>query len=287
VRTVRVAAIGWPEGFLELKQLLRAFATDLKSDERDGLLAAFTRVNEHFMVRTADAARAGARIVVWPEANCMVLRAEEEALRARLQDLARTHQLYLCVGFAVLDTLPIGKFQNKAVLFTPEGGIAASYIKTKQVPGLETRYSVPGSGQMPVVETPFGRLSLAICYDLDFPWHLRQAGRQQVDLLLAPASDWREIGELHHTSAVFRAVENGMAMVRAARWGWSAAVSATGHDVAVSAHYTAQDRILLTELPCAGQRTLYSRIGDSFAWLCLAALAGLTAWAVLVGNAFM
>ena len=33
-RTVRVAAIGWPDGVLELDQLLRAFASDLKQEER-------------------------------------------------------------------------------------------------------------------------------------------------------------------------------------------------------------------------------------------------------------
>jgi apolipoprotein N-acyltransferase len=44
---------------------------------------------------------------------------------------------------------------------------------------------------------------------------------------------------------------------------------------------TASERILIAEVPVAGRRTLYARIGDAWAWLCVAGLAGIAVWATL------
>lgn len=123
----------------------------------------------------------------------------------------------------------------------------------------------------------------AICYDLDFPWLLRQAGQGGADLLLAPASDWREIGHLHHNSAAFRAVENGVTLVRATRRGWSAVVDASGREHARLEHYGTASRVMIAEAPVNHQSTLYSRFGDWFAYLCLAGLVAAAGWAVWQG----
>ena len=168
------------------------------------------------------------------------------------------------------------------MLFGPAGNIAARYIKTTAVPGFEAKFGVRGDGRLPMVETPHGRITTAICYDLDFPWLIRQAGQGRADLLLVPASDWREIGELHHVAAVFRAVENGVTLVRATRWGWSAVVDACGRELARLDHFTASERVLIAEVPVAGRRTLYARIGDAWAWLCVAGLVGLIVWATVL-----
>jgi apolipoprotein N-acyltransferase len=74
---------------------------------------------------------------------------------------------------------------------------------------------------------------------------------------------------------VFRAVENGVTLVRATRWGWSAVVDACGHELACLDHFAASERILVAEVPVAARRTLYARIGDAWAWLCVAGLAGI------------
>lgn len=279
--SVRVATVGWPDGVLEIEQMMRVFAPDLTAQERESLRAAFARIEAHFAGKTAEAARAGAKLVVWPEANIMAFPEAQAALTARLQALARTHGIYLLAGIARLDPAAPRPFENTAVLFDPDGAIVARYTKTTAVPGLEARYAVRGDGRLPVASTGPGRLAIAICYDLDFPRLLRQAGQGRADLLLVPASDWREIGELHHAAAVFRAVENGVALVRATRWGWSAVVDACGRELARLDHFAASERVLIAEAPVAGRRTLYARFGDAFAWLCIVGLAALMLWAMV------
>ena len=281
-RRVSVATVGWPEGILEIDRILRAFEPNLADAERDELRAAFARVCDHFRARTAEAARAGARIVVWPEANIMVFRDDHDELLGRLQALAIEQRVYLLAGIALLDPAARRPFTNKAMLFDPEGRIVASYTKATAVPGFETRYGVRGDGQLPQVETPYGRLTVAICYDLDFPWLLRQAGRQRAELLLAPASDWREIGALHHASAVCRAVENGMPMVRATRWGLSTVVDAEGRVLARQDHFAGNDRLLVAEVPVTHRPTRYARSGDYWALLCVAAVGVVAAWSLAV-----
>ena len=281
-RSVRVATVGWPECILDAERIMRAFSPELLVEEQAALRTAFTRVNEHFIVKTAAAARAGAKIVVWPEANILVYRPDESALLARLQVLARDQDIYLLAGIAVLDVSTRVSFENRAMLFDPAGNVAARYIKTTAVPGFEEKFGTRGDGRLPMVDTPHGRITTAICYDLDFPWLIRQAGQGRADLLLAPASDWREIGELHHVSAMFRAVENGVTLVRATRWGWSAVVDACGRELARLDHFAVSERVLMAEVPIDSRRTLYARIGDAWAWLCVAGLAGVIGWATLL-----
>lgn len=280
--STRVATIGWPEGILDVERIMRAFSPEILAEEQAELRSAFLRIHEHFIAKTAEAARAGAQIVVWPEANIMVYRADEPALLTRLQTLAREQNIYLLAGVAVLDVAARPAFENRAMLFDPAGSTVARYIKTTAVPGFEVKFGVRGDGRLPLVETPHGRITTAVCYDLDFPWLIRQAGQGRANLLLAPASDWREIGELHHISAVFRAVENGVTLVRATRWGWSAVVDACGRELARLDHFAASERILIAEVPVAGRRTLYARIGDAWAWLCVAGLTGTAVWVTLL-----
>jgi apolipoprotein N-acyltransferase len=156
-----------------------------------------------------------------------------------------------------------------------DGQLAGTYTKRFAVPGWEAAVSVPNEGGLGVYASPFGRLATPICYDLDFPALIRQAGRAQVDLLLVPASDWPAIKHLHHAQAVFRAVENGAAMVRATRWGLSAAVDPLGRTLAVMDDSLAGSQAAMAaQMPLVGVRTLYARVGDAFAWVCAAALLG-------------
>jgi apolipoprotein N-acyltransferase len=121
---VRVATVGWPEGILDAQQVMRAFAPALSTDEQAALRTALARVHEHFIAKTADAVRAGAKIVVWPEANIVVYRSDESAVLTRLRALAREHDIYLLVGMAVLDVAPKRSFENRAMLFDPTGSTA-------------------------------------------------------------------------------------------------------------------------------------------------------------------
>ena len=130
-----------------------------------------------------------------------------------------------------------------------------------------------GDGRLPVVETHEGRLATAICFDADFPEFMRQAGQGAADLLIVPANEWREIKDIHMQMAVFRAIENGVPLVRPAASGLSSAVDPWGRILGMSDHFSAGDRTMTAHVPVGHIWTLYAKTGDVFAWLCVAGLA--------------
>jgi apolipoprotein N-acyltransferase len=133
---------------------------------------------------------------------------------------------------------------------------------------------------VPLVASPYGRLANAICYDLDFPGMIRQAGQSGADLLLAPSDDYPAIDPAHSHDATFRAIENGFSLVRQASKGLSMAVDYQGRVVAATDYYTTDQQTMVAYVPMHGVRTIYASIGDLFAWLCVIGLVALTGVAV-------
>jgi len=143
------------------------------------------------------------------------------------------------------------------------------------VPGGESMISIRRDGRLRALDTPYGRLSSAICFDADFPRLLAQAGRLGADILLDPSNDWRAIDPWHTRMASFRAIEQGFNMVRHTSQGLSSAFDFEGRPLASMDHYTASDKTLVAQVPTRGRRTLYSIFGDGLAWGCLVGLVAL------------
>lgn len=216
--TVRVAGIGWPKGIIEPGEFMRAVEPTIEPEECERLNRHFRTIQNSFLERTAREAKAGAKIVVWPEANLIVVEDEETAFLERARALARVHHIYLLMGMATLYPGKARTFRNHAVLLNSDGEIVYDYTELKPVPGFEKRYGVVGHQLLPVVDSEYGRIGTAICFDMDFAEVVRLLGRQRVVIALVPASDWKEIMPLHQQMAEFRAVENGVALFRVTRW---------------------------------------------------------------------
>jgi apolipoprotein N-acyltransferase len=283
--TVRVAGIGWPKGIIEPSEFLRILAPDLTATERKQIREKFGSLHDSFFERSRREVQAGAKIVVWPEGNLMVLKEDESAFLDRARRFAREHDIFLLMGMGTLEPGAVRPVDNKAVLVNPAGEIAFSYTKITAVPGFEASVNIRGQGPIPVADTPYGRIASPICFDLDFPQIIRQVGRFRADLILVPASDYKDlraVGQLHQRMAEFRAIENGVAMFRITRWGGSGAVDPYGRRLAAMDDFTTHDNVMVAQVPTsAGIRTIYARIGDLFAWLCVAGFFAAVAWAVL------
>lgn len=244
--------------------------------ERAAFHEAAEKIQADYLARTEREARAGARLISWPEGGVPVEKEEEVALIERASQVARQEQIYLFLS--LYSKHGPGQLQeNKVVLVGPTGNVLWHYLKAKPVPGDP---DVAGDGHIRFADTPYGRLSAAICYDLDFPSLMRQAGRNGADVLFAPTLDWKAIKEIHARLAVFRAVENGFSLVRPASNGLSLAVDYQGRVLAAMDHFTARDRVLIAQVPTRGVTTLYSRLGDVFPWLCVAGFVAFVALAV-------
>lgn len=225
---------------------------------------------DYYFSSTKKAADAGARIVVWPEfAVRLASRNEEAQFLAQCRMIASDNRIYLAATAGTPAAGSDGKYENKIIMIDPEGSILDTYLKSRPVPG---EPSVAGSGKLPVFKTPYGNIGLAICFDMDFPALVRQAGKNRTDILLVPGNDWKAIDPLHTQMAAFRAVENGFSLVRITGTGRSAAVDNRGEILAQSDSFTTESSLQFAQVSVQGERTLYSSAGDFFAVFCIAGL---------------
>jgi apolipoprotein N-acyltransferase len=225
------------------------------------------------LLRRADQeAQAGARIIMWGETNSFSLKQDEPAMIARGAEFARERGVYLGMSPAVFDGERDKPLENKIILIDPQGEVSFEYWKAIPVPGPDASVQAVNDGRIEIVDSPHGRLGAVICFDMDLPGHLKQAGRRNADIMLVPSNDWREIDPWHSHMARFRAIEQGFNMVRHTSNGFSMATDYQGRVLASMDHFVTDQRTMVAIVPTRGVPTVYSRIGDFFAWVCIAGL---------------
>jgi len=208
---------------------------------------------------TIRAAKTGAQIVLWPELAGLGMVDDVNRLVERGRVLADDHNIYLAMPLFTLD--PTGKTQsvNKLVIADPNGTIVLQHVKYG---GNLLEGTLPGTPEVQTVDTPFGRLAAVICWDTDYPAVIRQAGQQNVDILLSPAFVWPEVAAIHAEMASFRAIENGLTLVRHSDNGFSFISDPYGRNVAWEDHRGQEDAIMVAWAPVMTTRTLYPWVGD-------------------------
>ena len=176
---------------------------------------------------TRKAVAQGAQLVLMPENVSMMewgrenivaksMPEETHAALKAFRALAKELSIWLhCGSLAVL--LPNGKVANRTYVVDPSGNVVTKYDKIHMFDvdlgnGESYRESAtfePGNASA-LVDLPWGKLGLTICYDLRFPHlyrHLAQAG---ADFLTIPAAFTQVTGEAHwHVLQRARAIETG------------------------------------------------------------------------------
>jgi apolipoprotein N-acyltransferase len=270
--SIRVAAVNRPVDLFIPGEMTRIAEDRMLPDERVRLAEKLARLHEWFLSQSLREARAGARLIAWPETNLLILSQDEPAFLERARRLAKDEGVYLAMGMGTVhpgEPLPL---ENKLIMIDPSGTTVISYLKSHAVPGWEASVMRRGDGRLPVVTASDGRIAGAICYDDAFPEFIRQAGEGAADLLVIPANEWKEIKAIHAHMAAFRAIENGVVLVRPAASGLSTAVDPWGRILGMADYFSPGDRTMVAQVPTRGVRTVYARIGDLFAWLCVAGL---------------
>jgi apolipoprotein N-acyltransferase len=226
-------------------------------------------LQDELFAESEKAALSGAKIIFWSEADAFILPENKAAFFARAQEFARQRQVYLMPSYLVLSYGETSG-DNALVMITPTGEIAYTYTKTM------SWYATDSDGVVHSVDTPYGRISSVICFDADFPALVRQAARQEVDILLVPAFD-TYLTRLYHTEVgLLRGVEDGLSVMRMVNEGYSMAVDYRGRVLAAQDFFTTPEQVMLADLPTRGVRTPYGQLGDWFAWVCIVLAVGLT-----------
>ncbi len=261
-----------------LHEIQMAELMPLLQDDLAAFRSRTKEIHEDYLAESAAAAAKGAKIILWPELAGIGIKEDVAALLAAGSELARENGVYLAVPSFTVHPEGGEKAVNELHLLDPAGEVVLNHVKFG---GSFMEGSVPGDGVLRPVKTPYGTIAAVICWDTDFPRVIARAGRQGVDILLSPAKDWPGIDPLHGRMSAFRAVENGMTVVRQADAGWSVITDPYGRTLS-SASGTGQQQMVT--VPTTGVETLYPYMGELVGWISLAGLLGLAGWTLRTGK---
>ncbi|MFQ5828238.1 MAG: apolipoprotein N-acyltransferase [Candidatus Methylomirabilia bacterium] len=236
---------------------------------------------------TLEGGRTPPALVAWPETAAPVLLRRDPAILERVRRLARQVEAPLILGSVDASREGDGRYFNSAFLVT-EQGISGKYDKMHLVPfgeylplsrllgfvrGWAEFISDFRAGSRPVVfregGEPFG---VVICYEGLFPELFSKFVFEGAKFMVNITNDaWfgRTSGPLQHLAVLpLRAVENRVAIARAANTGVSAIIEPTGQ---ISQSLGLFERgVVAARLPLSMGTTFYTRYGDVFAYGCLA-----------------
>jgi nitrilase len=201
-----------------------------------------------------DAAEAGAGLVVLPENFAFMGRRDQDTLSILeddgdgplqhfLADIAARFGIWLVGGTIPLRSQTPERMRAAALVYNEQGVRVARYDKMHlfdvDLPGADERYeesaTIEAGGDPVVVDSPFGRLGIAVCYDLRFPELVRHMVDSGVELLAVPAAFTALTGKAHWETLVrARAIENLAYVIASAQGGYHLSGREThGHSMIV------------------------------------------------------
>jgi deaminated glutathione amidase len=186
------------------------------------------------------AVKQGAQLAVLPENFAMMGMQDEDLLTIAedpkggplqnyLSEQARSLGIWLVGGTIPLKTLRGDRARSSCLVFNDRGEQVARYDKLHlfdvHVPDSDEHYAesrVFESGDhIATLDTPFGRMGLAICYDLRFPELFRGLLDQGAEFVAMPSAFTAQTGQAHWDVLLrARAIENQMFMLAAAQGGF-------------------------------------------------------------------
>lgn len=189
-------------------------------------------------ILVADAVEQGAKLVVLPENLALMGQQDTDKLQyaeadgtGPIQDflakLAAEHKIWLVGGTIPLQAEP-GKAYASCLVYDEEGRRVGRYDKIHlfdvDLPGSSEQYresATTVAGDAPLVlDTPVGRLGVAVCYDLRFPELFRQMADAGAEIFAVPAAFTAKTGAAHWELLLrARAVENLAYVVASAQGG--------------------------------------------------------------------
>jgi len=181
-----------------------------------------------------------AELVVLPENFAIMGMAETDKVKIAedigsgllqdyLRDLAIKYNIWLVGGTIPLSSTEADKVAAACLLLNPQGEVVARYDKIHlfdvTIEASNESYTesetISAGNDVVVVDTPFGRLGLAVCYDLRFPELFRAMVEQKMEICALPSAFTSLTGKVHWESLLrSRAIENLSFMIAADQGGY-------------------------------------------------------------------
>ena len=182
------------------------------------------------------AANQGAKLVALPEYFALMGFKETDKVAAReeegkgpiqqfLKSMAKKHKIWLIGGSVPLVSNFPNKVRNSCLVYDDQGKQVARYDKIHLF-GLNLgneqyheEKTIESGDVIKVVDTPFGKIGLSICYDLRFPELYR--AMKDVNIIVVPSAFTDTTGKAHWETLVrARAIENLSYVIAPAQGGY-------------------------------------------------------------------
>ena len=160
-----------------------------------------------------------------------------------LAEQASRHEIWLVGGAIPLAGHDADKVNAACLVFDERGKRVGRYDKIHLFDVTLTEVSenytesdtIEAGNEVVVIDTPFGRLGLAVCYDLRFPEFFRQLLEKEAEIITLPSAFTAITGKAHWDALVrARAIENLSYVVASAQGGYHANGRETyGHSMVV------------------------------------------------------
>jgi predicted amidohydrolase len=219
-----------PAGKAELAAVVRVAAVQLASGP-----SVAANLNEARRL-IAMAAKQGAKLVALPEYFAIMGMQDTDKVKVReaegtgpiqqfLAETAKKHKIWLVGGSVPLMSGDPNRVRNSSLVYDDKGKLVVRYDKIHlfgfemgKEHYSEQRTIEPGS-EIKVIDSPFGRLGLSICYDLRFPELYR--AMKDVDIILVPSAFTETTGKAHWETLIrARAIENLAYVIAHAQGGY-------------------------------------------------------------------
>lgn len=188
---------------------------------------------EHALELASEAVGNGAQLLVLPEYagglktegrffDPPVYAEDNHPFVNGIKAFAKANNIWVVLGSVAIKA-DGPKFLNQTFVIDNAGMVVARYSKLhlfdidiSPTQSYKESEKVQHGADAVVVDTPFGRLGLSICYDLRFPGLYRDLAQAGAEILLVPAAFTKKTGEAHwHILNQARAIENGAFVVAA------------------------------------------------------------------------
>ena len=186
------------------------------------------------------AAQAGAKLIVLPENFAIMGLQDTDQVKIAendgvgpiqdfLSEQAKNNKVWLIAGTIPLKSDDENKIYAASLVYNDNGERVSRYDKIHlfdvHLEATSETYkeseTIDAGNQAIVVDTPFGKIGLAICYDLRFPELFRQLALQDAEIIVLPAAFTAITGKAHWEVLLrARAIENLCYLVASAQGGY-------------------------------------------------------------------
>jgi deaminated glutathione amidase len=178
----------------------------------------------------------GVRIVVLPEYFAIMGMKDTDKINVRekhgdgpiqqwMSATAAKHRIWLIGGSIPIEASVPNKVRNTCLVYDREGKEVARYDKIHLFnlalgsENFSEERTIEAGDKVVVVESPYGRIGLSICYDLRFPELYRAMG--EVDMIVVPSAFTATTGKAHWEALIrARAIENLAYVIAPAQGGF-------------------------------------------------------------------